>query len=157
MSRDASITLPWGIDEYTFKRGIRQWQKGKGRCGAGRGEIYRRLISVAPALEQGLTLRQAAAMGMIGDWRVEDVREVIHQGLIGGGMPEVQAGVLVLRRIPDLASAKDHIALAYGIVRAGLGDVPDEPPGEKTGRAKPKVRAPSPKARSGSRASTATV
>ncbi|MDB5458153.1 MAG: hypothetical protein JWP92_3738 [Caulobacter sp.] len=155
MSRDASIRLDWGDDEFLFKVGIGQWRKIQERCDAGPGEIYRRLISVATALQTGASLAEAASFGMIGDWRIDDVREVILQALVGGGLSEIQAAVLVRDRVDKDADFKVHLALAFAIVRAALGDVPDEAVGEKPGRAK--RRAPSRAARSGSRPSTPTA
>lgn len=154
MSRDGSITLEWGPEEYTFRLGLAGWRKVQERCDAGPGEIYRRLIMVATVLQKAETLGVAAAMGAIGDWRIDDVREVILQGLVGGGLSEIQAAVLVRERVDLNVDFKVNLALAYGIVRAALGDVPDEPAGEAAGRAK--RRAPSRTAKSGSPRSTPT-
>lgn len=148
MSRDASIRLEWGDEEYLFRIAIGQWRKIQERCDAGPGEIYRRLIGVATALQTGATLGEAASYGMIGDWRIDDVREVILQALVGGGLTEIQAAVLVRDRIDKNADFKAHLALAFNIVKAALGDVADETVGEKSGRAK--RRAPSRAANSGS-------
>lgn len=155
MSRDASITLAWGPDEYVFRLGLGQWRKVQERCDAGPGEIYRRLIGVATGLKAGAGLGELASFNLIGDWRIDDVREVILQALVGGGLSEIQASVLVRERVDKDADFKVHLALAYAIVRAALGDVPDEKLGEKPGGAK--RRAPSRAARSGSPRSTATA
>ncbi|PLR28150.1 hypothetical protein SGCZBJ_03845 [Caulobacter zeae] len=155
MSRDGSVTLVWGDDEYLFRLGLAQWRRIQEKCDAGPGEIYRRLVTIATVLEKGVTLTQAAAMGAIGDWRIDDVREPILQGLVGGGMSEIAAGALVRTRVDPVVDFKTHLALAFGIVKAGLGEVPDEPLGEPAGGAKKPAR--SPRARSGSRRSTATA
>jgi hypothetical protein len=154
---DASLTTRWGPEEYTFALGLPQWRKVQADCDAGPGEIFRRLIAAATVLEKGLTLTQAAAMGMIGDWRVDDVRSPILWGLVGGGLTELQAGALVATRVdPKGADYKVNIALAYRIVKAGLGESEDEPLGEKVGRANPR-RAPSRTAKSAGRKSGATA
>lgn len=143
MSRDGSVTLIWCDEEVTFRLGLGQWRKIQERCDAGPGEIYRRLIGVATLIDKGLTLGQAAQMGMAGDWRVDDVREVIVQGLLGSGRSEVDARGLVGERIDRVVDFKAHLALAFAIVRAGLGDVPDEQVGERSGavqRRKPRSR-----------------
>ena len=142
MSRDASIFLPWGDQDHTFRLGLAEWRKIQERCDAGPGEIYRRLVGVAMAIEQGLTLKAAAAMGMMGDWRIDDVREVILQGLVGGGASPLQAGALVRDRVDDSRDFKAHLALAYAIVAAALGDVEDEPLGEQTGEGADPPRSP---------------
>lgn len=133
MSRDGSVVLQWGDDEVTFRIGMGQWRHVQEKCDAGPGEIYRRLIVVATALEKGITLGQAAAMGMIGEWRIDDVREVIAQGLIGGGRSDLEARALVALRVDRDVDFAAHLALAYNIVKAGLGDVPDERVGEPPG------------------------
>lgn len=143
MSRDGSVVLQWGDEETVFRLRLGEWRRIQERCDAGPGEIYRRLVTVAMAMEKGFTLAQAAAVGMIGDWRVDDMREVIVQGLIGGGRSELEARALVQRRVDDVVDFKAHLALAFAIVRAGLGDVTDEASGEVKGagsRRKPRSR-----------------
>ncbi|WP_299009928.1 gene transfer agent family protein [uncultured Caulobacter sp.] len=143
MSRDGSVVLQWGDEETVFRLRLGEWRRIQERCDAGPGEIYRRLVTVAMAMEKGFTLAQAAAVGMIGDWRVDDMREVIVQGLIGGGRSELEARALVQRRVDEVVDFKAHLALAFAIVRAGLGDVTDEASGEAKGagsRRKPRSR-----------------
>lgn len=158
MSRDGAITLPWGDDEeVTFRLGLRQWEKVQEKCDAGPPEIYRRLIHVGAAVTKGLTLGQAAMAGMAGDWRIHDVREVIVQALIGGGRADLEARALVQERVDRNADYAKHVALAYRIVQAALGDVPDEPLGESKGPAAARPKRRSRGASSGSRRSTATA
>lgn len=154
MSRGGDITLAWGDQDHTFRLGMVEWRRVQEKCDAGPGEIYRRLILVATALANGMSLKAAAASGMIGDWRVDDMREVILAGLIGGGMTEVQAAPLVRTRVDEPLDFKTNLALAYAIVKAGLGDVEDEPLGEKVGETAPPV---SPVESSASPGSTTTA
>lgn len=139
MSRAGELTLPWGDQDHTFRLGVGEWRRIQERCDAGPGEIYRRLILVATAIGQGMSLKAAAAAGFIGDWRVDDMREVILCGLMGGGMTEVSAGPLVRARVDEALDFRTNLALAYAIVKAGLGDVEDEPLGEKVGETVPPV------------------
>lgn len=139
MSRAGEITLPWGDQDHTFRLGIGEWRRIQERCDAGPGEIYRRLILVATALGQGLSLKAAAASGFIGDWRIDDMREVILCGLMGGGLTEIQAAPLVRDRVDEKLDFAPNLALAYAIVKAGLGDVEDEPLGERVGETAPPV------------------
>lgn len=135
MSVAGAIRLHWGAEEYAFDLGLDQWRRIQDRCNAGPGEIYRRLIVVAMALQQGLTLAQAAAMGMIGDWRIDDMREVLLQGLIGGGLTEIEAGPIIRRLVDGDRDFKVNLALAYAVAKHGLRDFEDAPPGESTGEA----------------------
>lgn len=138
MSRDGSIITSWGDEEFTFRLATKEWRRIQERCDAGPGELYRRLIGVATVLEKGMSLAEAAAIGMIGDWRIDDVREPILQGLLGGGMSDLQARALVQQRVDLNADFRVNLALAFAIVKAGLGEVSDERVGEPKGAAGPK-------------------
>lgn len=62
-------------------------------------------------------------------WRVDDVREAIHQGLIGGGMEQAQASRLMRTDFDDLPKLQ-FVPLASDIVNSALESPPDEPLGE---------------------------
>ena len=153
MSVAGAVRLFWGAEEHAFDLGIGEWRRIQDRCDAGPGEIYRRLIGVASGLEKGMTLSQAAALGFMGDWRVDDMREVLLQGLIGGGLPEIDAAKLVRRHVDDERNFRANLALAFAIVKHGLRDFEDAPPGESTGEG---ASPTSPEASSGSDGSTTT-
>jgi hypothetical protein len=143
MSTASALSLLWGDEEHVFDLGIDQWRRIDQRCGIGPGEVYQRLYLVAMALEKGLSLGQAAAAGMIGHWRIDDMREVILQGLIGGGRTELEAADLVRRRVDAGRDFRRNLALAYAIVKHGLADFEDAPPGESTGEAMEPTTSPS--------------
>ncbi|MBD3818404.1 MAG: gene transfer agent family protein [Brevundimonas diminuta] len=88
-----------------------------------------------------------------GNWRIDDVREVILQGLIGGGMDAPRAGQLIKTGFDDLP-VLPFVPLAQGVVMAALCGSEDEDLGESPGEVSPK--SPSPEERSGSEASTAS-
>lgn len=64
-----------------------------------------------------------------GQWLVDDLREVIRNGLIGGGMPHVEALNLVDRAF-DSSPAIDFKAPAVEILSAYLFGPADDPVGE---------------------------
>lgn len=125
MSRDGSISLPFGTDERRFRLGIGQWREVQEACDAGPPEILARLRPLFAALRQGLTFEQAMDLGMIGRWRIDDVRAPILHGLIGGGMREEMAGILV-RKVFDPRPAMEFVDLAYQVVMAGMVGADDE-------------------------------
>lgn len=65
-----------------------------------------------------------------GMWRVEDVREVIRCGLIGGGMAPVKANKLVTLYVEG-RPIMENVALAMRVLGAGLIGAPEENVGEQ--------------------------
>ena len=125
MSRDGRIELSFGTDEHLFRLGIGQWREVQEACDAGPPEILARLRPLFAALRQGLTFEQAMDVGLLGRWRIDDVRAPILHGLVGGGMREEEAGRLV-RKVFDPRPAMEFVDLAYQIVMAGLVGAEDE-------------------------------
>ncbi len=62
------------------------------------------------------------------DWRVQDVRETIRLGLIGGGKTPPQALALVARYV-DRRPLLESVPVAQDILAAGLAQPDDLPPG----------------------------
>lgn len=87
-----------------------------------------------------------------GTWRVDDLRETILQGLVGGGMPSPEASRLIRFNFDDLP-LQPFVILAQGIVMAALVGAEDEDLGEPEGE---ELKSPSPEAKSGSARSTAS-
>lgn len=81
MSADASITMAWGDGEHRFRLAIGQLRELQDKCGAGPAEILRRVAD--------------------GTWRVDDLREVLRLGLIGGGKAPLEALALVQRYVDE--------------------------------------------------------
>lgn len=125
MSRDGSISLPFGTEERRFRLGIGQWREVQEACDAGPPEILSRLRPLFAALRQGLTVEQAMDHGLLGRWRIDDLRAPILHGLIGGGMREEMAGILV-RKVFDPRPAMEFVDIAYQIVLAGMVGADDE-------------------------------
>lgn len=132
MSRSGEITLAWGDAYRTFRLGIREWEKVQEKCDAGPAEILGRLAPIFAATEQGLTLGQIIAAGYLGRWRVQDVREPLYRGLIGGGMEPTAAGALI-RELVDERPLIEPVCIAYQVVHASIVGADDEPVGEPPG------------------------
>lgn len=127
MSRPGDTTFAWGDGEYTFRLGIREWEKLDERCGIGPEELFNRLR---------------------GDkWRVREIVEVHRLGLEGGrsvltsgGTPDhvrinrlvrdyVEADLQFLGKVNKIGGSK---LSALRIVDAALfGPADDQPPKSK--------------------------
>ena len=110
-TRRGEVRLAFGTEERAFRLGIAEWRQVQERCNAGPVELLRRLTA--------------------GDWRVDDVREIMLQGLIGGGMDSTLSGITV-RNVLDEAPLTKFVQGAYMIALASLSGPEDEPLGEKT-------------------------
>lgn len=79
-----AIDLHFGDGTYTFRLGLAQIKVLQDKCGVGIGALYSRLL-------RGRYLAEGASIGVTteAEFRVEDIVEVIRQGLIGGGKGEV--------------------------------------------------------------------
>jgi hypothetical protein len=105
-SKPGEVTLAWLGGEHPFRLATYgQLRLLQETCKAGPMEIFHRLIGAR--------------------WYVDDVREVIRIGLIGGGMTAADAGALVKAAIDESAAWLEHVALAKTILLAGLAR-PDE-------------------------------
>jgi Phage tail tube protein, GTA-gp10 len=112
MSADGSVTFAWGDGEYRFRLGIGELQELQDKCNAGPFEIYQRLAT--------------------GAWRVNDVREPIRLGLIGGGMDAMRALGKVGKYIAP-AQFLPNVVAARRIMLAALFGDPDDILGKATG------------------------
>lgn len=105
MSRDASIALDWGDGAYQFALYWKQIGELQEKCDAGPHVILTRLIA--------------------GNWRIEDISNVIRLGLIGGGMEPIPALKLV-RNYVEGRPPMENLLHAQAILSAGLMGAPDE-------------------------------
>ncbi len=114
------VTAPFGGEVRSFRLTIGGAEELEERCDAGLPMIARRLIG--------------------GEWRLRDVRETIRLGLVGAGMEDTAAMVLIERYASQgLESLR---ILAVTILGPMLTGVPDDPPG-KSRRTRGKRRAAS--------------
>lgn len=108
----AKVTLTWVGGEHEFALYIGNLRAVQQHCNAGPEQILRRLLD--------------------GTWRVDDLFEVIRQGLIGGGMPSHEASALVsetMKRHPLM----EFRLTAQGILAAALSGVDGDDVGEPEG------------------------
>jgi hypothetical protein len=131
------ITEDFGGEPRPFCVRIGELRKIQDRCGAGPAQIAERLARCVTTYttNPAATPLQLVTLGL-GDWRVDDIREPIFQGLIGGGMNPNVAGKLVREWVDDrgFRGLVENAGLALTLVVAGV-EAPageGEPPaGEK--------------------------
>lgn len=109
---NGKVELAWGDGEHTFNIAkIAQALELEEKCGCGVSEIFNRLHS--------------------GKWHVNDLREVLRLGLIGGGMAPPEALKLVKRYVDDRPWA-ESVQPATTVMMAALIGVPGDEVGKKT-------------------------
>lgn len=160
MSRGGELVRLWGDEERTFRLGIGEWRKVQETCDAGPAEIAARLSAWAAIRKRmpTATFLDILAGGGLGNWRIDDVREPIYRGLIGGGMEPTAAGRL-MRDLHDERPLMENIDIALEIVLASLVGAGDEPVGEPIGEPRTTTKGPrrSPGKSSGSPTTTEPV
>lgn len=125
MSRSGEIRLEFAGEERTFRLAIKHWEKVQEKCDAGPAELLSRLAPPFYARQRGLSADQIVGMGLLGTWRIHDVREVILQGLLGGNMALPEATQLVKEWVEERPLI-ESAAIAYQIVYASYAGVEDE-------------------------------
>lgn len=91
------------------------------KCGVGIFAVAGRLQSVMGHMAQGLVGGAAY---------VQDIRETIRLGLIGGGMAPAEANKVVALHV-DGHPLAHSVFVAFGILEAALVGIPDDPVGKK--------------------------
>lgn len=131
--RNGSVTFIWAGEERTFRLRLGELRELQTFCDAGPEEIKNRIET--------------------GKWRVDDLREVIRLGLIGGGTPSSQVVILMKQHFDDVEPMHNKIP-AFIVISAGLAGDPQDVVGKKQKRRRPRAKqadvSPSPQ-------STATV
>lgn len=93
---------------------------------------WRELIDLQESRDAGPAMILARLV--VGQWSVQDVREVIRLGLQGGGVEPAKALKLVRNHVEshpeELGGPDGLINLAVRILSAAIDGVPDEPLGE---------------------------
>lgn len=138
------ISEEFGGEPRAFKCALGELKLIQAKCGSpsmlafrlARGVAVRREFAESSVLDQ-------AAIGL-GDWLIDDVREPIFQGLIGGGMAPNDAGKLCRTWIDDrgFKGLVENLELALAIVLVGLEDPEPEPAGEPGADAAPPAKTP---------------
>lgn len=130
MSRSAEVMLDFAGEPRLFRLSIGPVRRVQEKCDAGPLELLSRYIDRT--------------------WRIDDVREVILQGLIGGGMAQVAAQSLIEKWF-DPEPKQQFVGVAQAAMMAMLVGAEDESLGEPSGEDK---TTDSPDQRSGSSGST---
>jgi hypothetical protein len=126
MSRDASVTLEWGDGDYVFRLGQGELMELQQKTDSGPMWVLNRMMAPTPE-NRG--------------WRIEDIREVIRLGLIGGGLEPVKALRLV-RVYVEARPPMENLLFAQSILAAGIMGVPDELPQKKSAASRKSTTSP---------------
>lgn len=106
MSADGSISFLWADGEYRFRLAIGQLRELQDKTGTGPFVLFSRFMD--------------------GSWRVDDIRETIRLGLIGGGMKPTDALVLVKRYVDDRPKVENVTPARLILAAALFGDEEDQ-------------------------------
>lgn len=120
MTHDGAITLGWADGEYRFRLAWAQLQALQAGCDAGPGHVLERLQS--------------------NRWRIEDIEQVLLQGLLGGGAEPATVRRLIKTYVHEQPLA-ENIMVAQAVLTAALLGPPDDEP-DMPG--KPEAAMPSP-------------
>jgi hypothetical protein len=101
--RLTAITIPWADGEFTFDLRLKEVRALQEKTGLGPAVILMRIQS--------------------GEWKVDDYRETILQGLLGGGMAAPEASKLV-RLWVDERPAQESLLPAQAILMAWIMGAP---------------------------------
>lgn len=135
MARSADVELSFGGEDRVFRLPLGRLRALQEKTDCGPFDLHRRLLA--------------------GTWRVDDLRETIRQGLIGGGMEVAAVDGLLKTEFDDLPKLQ-FVPVASAALWAVLEGVEDEPlPKPKAGAEKPKSRSRT--AKSSSETSTAAA
>jgi tail tube GTA-gp10-like protein len=112
MSHDGSVTFTWADGEYRFRLGIGELRELQDKCGTGPEAIFERLVART--------------------YLVDDVRETLRLGLIGGGMQALRAKGKV-DKYADSGTLQVNAVAAYGVLAAALRGDPNDNLGKQVG------------------------
>lgn len=103
------IRIAWADDEHEFRLGLGELRELQDKTGAGPLELHRRIGT--------------------GVWRVDDLRETIRLGLIGGGKTPPDALKLVARYV-DARPLAESVGPAARILFAAIMGPENDPLGK---------------------------
>lgn len=116
-NRNAAVDLDFGDGSYRFRLAMGELEELQEVTGAGPYHCLRRLLA--------------------GDWHVQDVRDTLRLGLIGGGVSANEALKLTRRYVEERPDWIRNATLAIAVLSAALAGAPEEEPSKKG--AAPKV------------------
>lgn len=112
--KHGEIAFDWADGHYTFRLAIGHWRELRDKTGAGPYELYDRVVRRK--------------------WAIDDLREVVRLGLIGGGMAPVEALKLVQRYV-DERPLLESVPVALRIMQASLIPPENDQPKKASGEA----------------------
>lgn len=121
-NRNAGVAVDFGAGSHQFRLAMGELEELQEATGAGPYRCLQRLLT--------------------GEWLVQDVRDTIRLGLIGGGMAAHEALTLTRRYVDDRPDWIRNAAVAVSVLSAALAGAPEEEPTKKGGapRASRKAR-----------------
>lgn len=127
----------FGGEICRFALPIGQLRELQGKCDAGPATILTRLVTKQAALATmpaPKDAKEASIMQVLhllgGDWRVDDIRETVRLGLIGGGKTPSEAFTLVARYV-DARPPLENLPLAAAILLSALVGPEDDQVGKQ--------------------------
>ncbi len=154
MSRNGDIALELGGEERTFRFGVAEHRRLQEALDCGVSEIVQDLHPYVSASQAGASIGDILTARVLGRIRVDHIREVLFQGLVGGGLKTDDASRLCRTWVLD-RPILEAAPVAYAVGIAALVGVPDEEaasPGEPEGG-----QPPSPEEKSASAAKASTT
>ncbi|MEI9964378.1 MAG: hypothetical protein WDM92_06400 [Caulobacteraceae bacterium] len=143
MSRNAEAVLPFAGEDRRFRFGIAEHRRLQETLDCGVSEIVSALHGYVSARRVGASLADIVGAGLLGRIRPDEIRELIFQGLVGGGMEPGAAGALCKRWVLDRPPL-ENAETAYAVGIAALAGASDEeagaPEGEPMGGSAPLPR-----------------
>jgi hypothetical protein len=124
------ITMTWGDGEHRFALPLGRLRELQEKTGAGPLKLFNRIRS--------------------GDWLVDDLRETIRLGLIGGGMAPDAAFALVRRYLDEAGGYLEAVPFAQAILLSAM----TAPRGVQSPNAEAPIETPDPTTASTSALST---
>jgi hypothetical protein len=127
MSRSGDVVRFFGGKERTFHFGLGEHERLQAALNDRMGVslIVQNLSGFCLALEVGMSVKEIAAARLLGDVRIEQIREVIFAGLVGSGMEPPEAGKLCDLWVYN-RPLKESAPVAYAIGLAAIDGPEDE-------------------------------
>lgn len=122
--RHGEITFEWGDGEHTFRLALGQLRELEDKRVGGFRKVQRRIAEDR--------------------WYVDDIREVVRLGLIGGGKTPIEALALVKRYVDDRPLGENVIPAVRILHAALFGPEEDQPLGKAEAAEQPTSASASP-------------
>lgn len=110
-NRNAVVDLDFGDGSYRFRLGMGELEELQEATGVGPYNCLRRLLA--------------------GDWHVQDVRDTLRLGLIGGGLSANEALKKTRRYVDERPDWIRNATLAIAVLSAALAGAPEEQSSKK--------------------------